>query len=235
LLSLRHTWFVSAIFLLGLQINCLKGQLHLLKDKLSSEHDPVLSDLDSHDLVQAGILPAASAAIIKKPIRLSTIDNYQGEESDIVVVSLTRSNEEGDIGFMCAPERLNVLVSRARNALIMIGNAETFMNAKKGRDEWTRLFGNLKGKGWVYDGFPLRCEKHPAACVVARTVDDFDKYCPDGGCDKPWYVSFRVQNVMNPMADIVSRVVINSLHAGRIVALNNAIYLWTTPRCYARL
>ncbi|KAG7110727.1 NFX1-type zinc finger-containing protein 1 like [Verticillium longisporum] len=37
------------------------------------------------------------------------IHNYQGEESDIVIASLTRSNARGDIGFMKAPERLNVL------------------------------------------------------------------------------------------------------------------------------
>jgi superfamily I DNA and/or RNA helicase len=144
----------------------------LLKDKLSGDHDPVLSDFDSHELVQAGILPAASAAINKKPIRLSTIDNYQGEESDIVIVSLTRSNEDGEIGFMAAPERLNVLVSRARDALLMIGNAETFMRARKGGDEWQRLLDRLKSRGHVHDGFPVRCEKHPDRVMTLRSPDE---------------------------------------------------------------
>jgi superfamily I DNA and/or RNA helicase len=163
-----------------------------LKEKLSKDHDPVLSDLDSHDLVMAGVLPAASASLSKKPIRLSTIDNYQGEESNIVVVSLTRSNVDGDIGFMSVPERLNVLLSRARDALIMVGNAETFMNAKKGREEWTRLFDNLKAKGWVHDGFPLECQKHPDTTFVARNIDDFEIHCPDGGCAMPWYTLFTL-------------------------------------------
>ncbi|KAI1807173.1 P-loop containing nucleoside triphosphate hydrolase protein [Daldinia bambusicola] len=127
------------------------------------DHDPILNDLDSHDLVEAGEIPASSAEVNKKPIRLSTIDNYQGEESDIVVASLTRSNDDGDIGFMCAPERLNVLVSRARNALIMIGNA----------NEWTRLFNHLKKDGRIHNGFPL------------NSPDDFELYCPDGGCTLP--------------------------------------------------
>lgn len=151
----------------------------MLKDKLSDDHDPVLSDFDSHELVQAGILPAASAAINKKPIRLSTIDNYQGEESDIVIVSLTRSNEDGEIGFMAAPERLNVLVSRARDALLMIGNAETFMRARKGGDEWHRLLDRLKLKGQVHDGFPVRCEKHPDH---VRTLRSPDEYVPTSEC-----------------------------------------------------
>ncbi|KAI8961705.1 P-loop containing nucleoside triphosphate hydrolase protein [Daldinia sp. FL1419] len=161
------------------------GQLSLLKNKLSKDHDPVLNDLDSHDLVEAGEMPAASAGVNKSKIRLSTIDNYQGEESDIVVASLTRSNEDGDIGFMCAPERLNVLISRARNALIMIGNASTFMNAKKGRDEWTRLFDHLKKDGNIHDGFPLKCEKHPDTTWIVRSPEEFEDYCPDGGCTLP--------------------------------------------------
>ncbi|KAI0152242.1 P-loop containing nucleoside triphosphate hydrolase protein [Hypoxylon sp. NC0597] len=161
------------------------GQLSLLRNMLSKELDPILTDIDSHDLVEAGVIPSASADINKKPIRLSTIDNYQGEESDIVVASLTRSNEDGDIGFMAAPERLNVLVSRARNALIMIGSADTFMNSKKGGEEWSRLFDHLKADGKIHDGFPLKCEKHPDTKHIVRSVDDFDLHCPDGGCSLP--------------------------------------------------
>ncbi|KAI0841013.1 P-loop containing nucleoside triphosphate hydrolase protein [Hypoxylon sp. FL0890] len=161
------------------------GQLSLLRNKLSVDHDPVLNDIDSHDLVEAGILPSASANINKKPIRLSTIDNYQGEESDIVVASLTRSNEDGDIGFMAAPERLNVLISRARNALIMIGSANTFMASKKGGEEWSRLFDHLKADGKIHDGFPLKCEKHPETTHIIRSVEDFDLHCPHGGCSLP--------------------------------------------------
>lgn len=101
-------------------------------------------------------------------------------------MSLTRSNDDGEIGFMRAPERLNVLVSRARNALIMIGNAETFMNAKNGREEWTRLFDHLKSKGRIHDGFPIQCQKHPGTAVVVRNPDDFEMYSPDGGCALPW-------------------------------------------------
>ncbi|KAI1825953.1 P-loop containing nucleoside triphosphate hydrolase protein [Xylaria intraflava] len=161
------------------------GQLSLLRDMLSQEHDPVLNDLDSHDLVDAGVLTAASADVNKKPIQLSTIDNYQGEESDIVIVSLTRSNADGTIGFMAAPERLNVLVSRARDALIMIGNASTFMNASKGRDEWTRLFDRLKEAGRIHDGFPVKCEKHPDRRLTLHSPEEFDLHCPDGGCAEP--------------------------------------------------
>lgn len=49
------------------------GQLHLLRDKLSKDNDPVLNDLDSFDLIRAGLLSQAGAKVNKRPIRLSTI------------------------------------------------------------------------------------------------------------------------------------------------------------------
>jgi superfamily I DNA and/or RNA helicase len=49
------------------------GQLSLLKEALREDHDPVLSDLDSHDLVQAGLVTPAAAKVNKKSLRLSTI------------------------------------------------------------------------------------------------------------------------------------------------------------------
>lgn len=49
------------------------GQLRLLLDKLAKDNDPVLNDLDSHDLVRAGLMPAANASLGKPRIRISTI------------------------------------------------------------------------------------------------------------------------------------------------------------------
>lgn len=116
------------------------------------------------------------------------LDNYQGEESDIVIVSLTRSNPRLDIGFMFSPERLNVLLSRSRNGLIMIGNTDTFKNARKGKELWTKLLSLLANKKHVYEGFPVKCEQHPKKSAILREPEDFDSTCPDGGCDAPWYV-----------------------------------------------
>ncbi|KAL3469205.1 P-loop containing nucleoside triphosphate hydrolase protein [Aspergillus californicus] len=161
------------------------GQLHLLRGELSKEADPVLNDLDSYDLVRAGLMSQASAQHVKKPIKLSTIDNYQGEESDIVIATLTRSNKEGDIGFMSAPQRLNVLLSRARNVLIMVGNSKTFTQSRKGKETWRPLIDQLQESGHLYDGLPVKCEQHPQRKAILRTVEDFEDMCPDGGCEQP--------------------------------------------------
>ena len=49
------------------------GQLHLVRGALSKDNDPVLNDLDSFDLVRAGLMGHASTAHTKRPIKLSTI------------------------------------------------------------------------------------------------------------------------------------------------------------------
>jgi hypothetical protein len=103
-----------------------------------------------------------------------------------VIVSLTRSNSNHDIGFMCSPERLNVLLSRARDALIMIGNADTFTKSRKGGDLWTRLFKMLQVKGHIYDGLPVQCFRHPDRTALVKDPKQFDVDCPDGGCQAAW-------------------------------------------------
>lgn len=178
------------------------GQLFLLKETLRQETDPVLGDIDSHELVRAGLITPAAAKVNKKPLRLSTIgeylcsridgsiliciDNYQGEECDIVIVSLTRSNASGDIGFLYARERLVVLLSRARNGMIIFGNMETFMKSKKGGQMWTQYFDALKKNDCLFNGVPIHCERHPDVSMLLKNPEDFDTMCPDGGCAEPW-------------------------------------------------
>ncbi len=58
-------------------------------------------------------------------ISVNTVDGFQGQERDVIVVSLVRSNEEGDIGFLRDLRRMNVAITRARMKLLIIGNADT--------------------------------------------------------------------------------------------------------------
>lgn len=179
------------------------GQLNYLKLVLSkSGHDPVLNDLDSADLVQAGLMTSGAAKGIKKTLRIATIgkvvfgiiftsltqaanlDNYQGEEADVVLCSLTRSNSNHDIGFMSSPQRLNVLLSRARQALILIGNSDTFTQSKKGAALYQQFFQLMKPH--VYDGLPTQCQQHPHHQILLSSESDFDLRCPEGGCHEPW-------------------------------------------------
>lgn len=103
----------------------------------------------------------------------------------MVIASLTRSNDKGEIGFMSSPERLNVLLSRARHALIILGNSETFLSSRKGKETWRPFFELLSKANQIFDGLPARCEKHPERKAILKQPPDFEQYCPDGGCAAP--------------------------------------------------
>jgi len=58
-------------------------------------------------------------------IAVNTIDSFQGQERDVVYISMTRSNNEGDIGFLADIRRMNVAMTRARKKLVVIGDSST--------------------------------------------------------------------------------------------------------------
>jgi ATP-dependent RNA/DNA helicase IGHMBP2 len=58
-------------------------------------------------------------------ISVNTIDSFQGQERDIVYISMTRSNAEGSIGFLSDIRRMNVAMTRARKKLVVIGDSAT--------------------------------------------------------------------------------------------------------------
>jgi len=103
-----------------------------------------------------------------------------------VVASLTRSNKLNMIGFMNSPERLNVLLSRARNGLVLIGNSQTFLHSRTGGALWKRFFALLEKGQYVFQGFPAKCSRHSGQVVLLKDASDFDDHCPDGGCMEPW-------------------------------------------------
>ena len=61
----------------------------------------------------------------KSPININTIDSFQGQERDIIYISLVRSNEKGVIGFLKDYRRMNVAMTRARKKLVIIGDSAT--------------------------------------------------------------------------------------------------------------
>ncbi|MEP7258140.1 MAG: AAA domain-containing protein [Flavitalea sp.] len=78
-------------------------------------------------------------------IAVNTIDSFQGQERDVVFISMTRSNSEGDIGFLSDTRRMNVAMTRARKKLLVIGDSATlsklpfyldFINYAEGLDAY---------------------------------------------------------------------------------------------------
>lgn len=91
-------------------------------------------------------------------VQVHTIDRFQGSENKTVVVSLVRSNEDGDIGFLAKRNRLCVSVSRARGALYFCGSSDTFA-AKS--PHWKTLVNYFQEQNCLGEQIFMRCPRHP--------------------------------------------------------------------------
>ena len=98
------------------------------------------------------------------PIRLKTVDKFQGMERNIIIVSTVRSDKitrggllekNSDIGFAKAPERLNVALSRARRLLIVVGNLKFFENYKdkNGNAIYKNAIDIIRKEGLIIDDY----------------------------------------------------------------------------------
>ena len=116
-----------------------------------------------------------------KGVRVSAVDNFQGEENDIILLSLVRSNEEGSIGFLKVANRVCVALSRARKGLFCIGNFGLL--ARKGQ-LWKDIVALMKKNGNFGTRLKLVCHNHPDTGTEVSLSSDFMKV-PEGGCSRP--------------------------------------------------
>ncbi|ODS37293.1 MAG: hypothetical protein A7316_01875 [Candidatus Altiarchaeales archaeon WOR_SM1_86-2] len=79
-------------------------------------------------------------------LEIKTVDGFQGKEKEVVVVSFTRSNPGGEIGFLEDLRRLNVSLTRAKRKLILIGDTETICS----HPVYKRLIDYVKDKGEIF-------------------------------------------------------------------------------------
>ena len=159
------------------QVHCLHAALKMVKlGTTINERDEEELDADEEDGA-AGKWGEG----FQQSIRVSSIDNYQGEEADYVLVSLVRSNDKGIIGFLKDAPRLTVLLSRAKKGLIVFGNRDTLL--KKGPVSWECVF-DLWPHDAVDSCLHLRCDVHVEEELPVSTVTDFEKMSPEGGCHR---------------------------------------------------
>ncbi|RDC63206.1 AAA domain-containing protein [Adhaeribacter pallidiroseus] len=87
-------------------ISPYRAQINYLKDEI--EHQPPLAELQNRRLLTVG-----------------TVDSFQGQERDIIYISMVRSNDAGEIGFLADIRRMNVAMTRARKKLVIVGDSAT--------------------------------------------------------------------------------------------------------------
>jgi superfamily I DNA and/or RNA helicase len=114
------------------------GQVHLIKSLLADDADIVC-------------LAQSSSSTIE----VNSVDGYQGRERDVIIFSAVRSNHQGNVGFLKDWRRLNVALTRAKSALLVVGDKETLAEGDK---------------NWA--AFSKWCES--ARCVVDDTENPDD-------------------------------------------------------------
>ncbi|KAI2785918.1 hypothetical protein POX_h09681 [Penicillium oxalicum] len=169
------------------------GQLRKLRASLSSDFEICLSERDLETLASDGLddfedeksKPNARQSLEKKTLlqtlRLATVDNFQGEEAKVIVVSLVRSNPKRKVGFLRTENRINVLLSRAQHGMYLIGNAETYLNVPM----WADVHSRLACANAVGTELALCCPRHPDSPIFCSEPSDFERKSPEGGCILP--------------------------------------------------
>ncbi|XP_048249506.1 NFX1-type zinc finger-containing protein 1-like [Haliotis rufescens] len=114
-------------------------------------------------------------------VTITPVDNYQGEENDIILLSLVRSNVEEKVGFLRIENRVCVALSRAKMGMYVIGNFDLLSRKS---DLWRRIISDVNQMGELGPGLPLYCQNHSNNDgIVAIIPEDFNA-APDGGCMK---------------------------------------------------
>ncbi|KAK0624972.1 hypothetical protein B0T17DRAFT_639113 [Bombardia bombarda] len=165
------------------------GQLQKLRSALSRDFEIFLSDRDRETLALEGLTDdppeedeAREVVLEKKQlsqtIRLATVDNFQGEEAKVIIVSLVRSNDSCKVGFLRTENRINVLLSRAQHGMYLIGNSDTYRHVAM----WADVQQQLREMEAIGDSVALCCPRHPDTPISCAEPDDFVLHSPEGGC-----------------------------------------------------
>ncbi|MFN7116300.1 MAG: AAA domain-containing protein [Saprospiraceae bacterium] len=105
----------------------LREHLYLLLDEFMEKELPSIAIISPYR-EQVALMQTAVAEDVRLaglPITVNTIDAFQGQERDVVYISLVRSNSKNEIGFLNDYRRMNVAMTRARKQLIVVGDSAT--------------------------------------------------------------------------------------------------------------
>ncbi|KAL3444860.1 hypothetical protein BJX65DRAFT_319748 [Aspergillus insuetus] len=165
------------------------GQLQKLRSALQNDFEIELSDRDQETLIREGHEDTTSngtghALLQRKAmtelLRIATVDNFQGEEAKVIIISLVRSNMDNKVGFLKTSNRINVLLSRAKHGMYLIGNSKTYANVPM----WSNVLGMLRMTDSIGSKFSLHCARHQETDAMVATPEDFEILSPQGGCKK---------------------------------------------------
>ncbi|KAG8703866.1 hypothetical protein FRC09_003894, partial [Ceratobasidium sp. 395] len=178
------------------------GQIPKIRKRLQNVVTTVIDERDSELLEQHGIededvitvqqVQASSRVLIR------TLDNFQGEEGNVVILSLVRNNgtkfdgnisslqhtpgARSHIGFLKSDNRVNVGLSRAKHGLYIFGNAPELA---RGSRMWATVLQELHTSESIGTALPISCSQHPDYIQWVDQPGVIPIISPDGGCLEP--------------------------------------------------
>jgi hypothetical protein len=164
------------------------GQLQKIKKRLANSFEIVVGDRDQIELEAQGFQDDSGTSTdfqvqkttLLNALRIATVDNFQGEEAKVVVISLVRSNDQQKCGFLKTSNRINVLLSRARHGMYIIGNSDTSRPVPM----WAEVLSILERSNSIGPSLALCCPRHKETPITVSIPDDFSRFAPEGGCSK---------------------------------------------------
>lgn len=167
------------------------GQLHKLRRRMETMFEICLNDRDLAELEEFESKGQAAPSTVKakqsskttllKSVRAATVDNFQGEEAKVIIISLVRSNLQRKCGFLSTSNRINVLLSRAKHGMYIIGNSDTYYNVPM----WQEVIDMLTTNGRLGTSLELQCDRHPDTPIRVSQPDHFTLFSPESGCNLP--------------------------------------------------
>ncbi|CAG2194390.1 unnamed protein product [Mytilus edulis] len=153
-------------------------QVRLLCNKIRTEEENIsTNDVLIDDFVN---YPGISSGRDRPSARVTAVDNFQGEENDIILLSLVRSNKENKIGYLSEANRICVALSRAKIGLYVVGNLKLLTSRS---ELWKNIVSDAEKEKCFGTELQLTCQNHKNSTYVSKP-DDFDKVA-DGGCQEP--------------------------------------------------
>ncbi|KAL3607528.1 hypothetical protein FPOAC2_02513 [Fusarium poae] len=163
------------------------GQLQLLRRKMESMFEICVNDRDAEELeavegegVDAGvpIIGPLRKTTLLKTVRVATVDNFQGEEAKVIVISMVRNNPQKECGFLKTSNRINVLLSRAQHGMYIIGNSNSYEKVPM----WADVLEILAIGQNIGPKLELQCPRHPEIAMLVSHPEHFSQMSPEGGC-----------------------------------------------------
>ena len=109
-----------------------------------------------------------------------SVDNFQGEEGKIIILSLVRNNNQMKPGFLNTFNRINVMLTRAKHGMFIVGSA-TFLRKLRDLVYWPNILSYFEDQNLIGRFIEIKCEVHGNVNKITKATD-FQNF-PEGGCN----------------------------------------------------